>query len=44
MTNEHVIRINHLLGYRTTGVSVAVNAKISELRDRRIEVAGQEIE
>lgn len=42
--NEHMIRINHLLGYRTTRVSVGVNAKISELRDRRVEGAGQEIE
>ncbi|MDX8146949.1 GNAT family N-acetyltransferase [Lentzea sp. BCCO 10_0061] len=42
--NEHMIRINHLLGYRTTGVSVGVNAKISDLRDRGVEVAVQEIE
>lgn len=42
--NEHMIRINHLLGYRTTSVSIGVNAKISELRDRRAKVAVQEIE
>lgn len=33
--NEHMIRINHLLGYRTPQVSVAVNAKISDLHSAR---------
>ncbi|RDI19280.1 hypothetical protein DFR72_117122 [Lentzea flaviverrucosa] len=42
--NEHMIRINHLLGHRTTSVSVGVNAKISELRDRPVEAAGRKIE
>ncbi|SES14291.1 hypothetical protein SAMN05216188_12317 [Lentzea xinjiangensis] len=40
--NEHMIRINHRLGYRTTRVSAGVNAKISELRDRRAGAAGRE--
>ena len=40
--NEHMNRINYLLGYRTTSVSVRVNAKISELRARRVRVAGRE--